>query len=79
MTINHKIGIVINKKMEKTVSVIVESKYKHKKYFKILVKLKKYLVHDEDNRCSIGDKILFKQCKPISKKKCWTLINIFTK
>lgn len=74
--IKENIGIVINNKASKTISVQVESKYQHKKYLKILKKYKKYLVHDETNSCKIGDIVLFKQVAPISARKHWILIKI---
>ena len=72
-------GQVIGNKMNKTITVIIEKKITHKKYKKILLKTKKFYVHDEDNKCNIGDIVKIRETKPISKKKCWTLINNITK
>ena len=79
MSIKQKKGIVISTKMQKTIVIKVENQYSHKLYSKIINKTKKYLVHDELEQCLIGDYVLIKQCKPISKKKHWKLINIFSK
>lgn len=69
-------GIVISDKMDKTVIVKSERQIKHKKYKKIIKRFSKFFVHDEKNECKIGDKIIFKETSPISKKKNWTLLSI---
>lgn len=69
-------GIVISDKMDKTIIVKSERQVKHKKYKKIIKRFTKFFVHDERNECKIGDKIIFKETSPISKKKNWTLISI---
>ena len=74
-----QIGFVIKNKMQKTIVIKVENQYSHKLYSKIINKTKKYLVHDELEQCLIGDYVLIEQCRPISKKKHWKLINIFSK
>ena len=79
MSITQKKGIVISTKMQKTIVIKVENQYSHKLYSKIINKTKKYLVHDELEQCLIGDYVLIEQCRPISKKKHWKLINIFSK
>ena len=79
MSIKQKKGIVISTKMQKTIVIKVENQYSHKLYSKIINKTKKYLVHDELEQCLIGDYVLIEQCRPISKKKHWKLINIFSK
>ena len=73
------IGKVVSNKMHKTITVIIEKKIAHKKYKKILLKTKKFYVHDEYNNCNIGDIVKIRETKPISKKKCWTVINNITK
>lgn len=73
------VGEVVSNKMNKTITVIIEKKIAHKKYKKILLKTKKFYVHDEDNSCKIGDIVKIREIKPISKKKCWTLINNITR
>lgn len=66
-----KIALVINNKTPKTILVQTQRIYKDLKYQKILKKKKNYLVHDENNICSIGDLIIIEQTKPISKHKNW--------
>ena len=68
-----KIALVINNKSSKTIVVQTQRIYKDKKYQKILKKRKNYLVHDENNICSIGDLVLIEQVKPISRHKNWIL------
>lgn len=79
MPVKEKIGIVINNKMKKTVVVKVENRYPHPIYSKTIVKTKKYLVHDENGECNIGDQILVEECRPLSRHKRWTLSKILSK
>jgi len=79
MPLKEQIGIVVSDKMEKTVVIKVESRYPHPIYSKTVVKTKKYLVHDEDQTCKIGDQILVQECRPLSKKKRWKLLKIISK
>lgn len=79
MALKEQIGIVVSNKMDKTVVIKVESRYPHPIYSKTVVKTKKYLVHDESQTCSIGDQILVQECRPLSKKKRWTLAKIISK
>jgi small subunit ribosomal protein S17 len=74
MPIKTKIAFVISNKMNKTLVVNFITKYSHSVYSKIMIRSKKYFVHDENNECNIGDKILIAECRPLSKKKRWALI-----
>ena len=74
-----KIGIVISNKMEKSVVVSVERKVKHPKYGKFVKKSSRYMAHDEKNECSEGDKIRISETRPLSKNKCWRLVEIIEK
>ena len=65
------IGRVTSDKANKTITVLVERKVKHPLYGKIMVKSKKYHVHDETNEYHEGDLVTIKECKPISKTKAW--------
>ena len=58
MPVKEKVGIVISNKMQKTIVIKVENRYPHPIYSKIMVKTRKYLVHDESEECNIGDKVL---------------------
>nr|YP_010448106.1 ribosomal protein S17 [Nitzschia dubiiformis]UTQ75587.1 ribosomal protein S17 [Nitzschia dubiiformis] len=79
MPVKQKIGIVISNKMQKTIVVKIENRYPHPIYSKTLVKTKKYVVHDEKETCDIGDKVLVQECRPLSKKKRWKLVEILSK
>ena len=79
MPVKEKVGIVISNKMEKTIVVNVESRYSHPMYSKIMVKTKKYLAHDENQECNIGDQVLVKESRPLSKRKRWILVKIISK
>lgn len=79
MALKEKIGIVVSNKMQKTIVVKVESRFSHSIYSKIIVKTKRYLVHDENNQCNIGDQVLITEHRPLSKKKHWILNKIISK
>ena len=79
MPVKEQIGIVISNKMQKTVVVKIESRYSHPIYSKIMIKTRKYLAHDEMNECNIGDQVLVQECRPLSKKKRWSVSKIILK
>ena len=64
-------GVVVSIKMDKTVVLLIETKVKHPRYHKFMVKRKKIVAHDEANSCVLGDHVLVVQTKPISKTKSW--------
>lgn len=76
MALKEIIGKVISNKMNKTITVGVNNKIAHKKYKKIISKTKKYFVHDENNQYKIGDCVKIQLTRPISKNKCWTVIEL---
>ena len=73
MTKQERIGVGISNKAEKTITVAIQIRYQHPKYGKTLIKTKKYLAHDEENKCKSGDIVLIQQSRPISKYKKWIL------
>ena len=79
MPVKQEIGIVVSDKMNKTLVVEIENRYPHPIYLKTLVKTKKYLAHDELETCNIGDQVLVEECRPLSKRKRWKLIEIISK
>jgi small subunit ribosomal protein S17 len=79
MPVKQQIGIVISNKMQKTIVVKVEKRYSHPIYSKIVIQTKKYLAHDALEECNIGDQVLVEECRPLSKKKRWKLIQIISK
>ncbi len=71
-----RVGVVVSNKMDKTIAVNVERKVKHPMYGKFVKKSKKYLAHDEKNDCGIGDTVRIMETRPLSKNKCWRLVEI---
>jgi small subunit ribosomal protein S17 len=69
-------GVVVAAKSAKTVAISVERVFQHPTYKKIIRRKKKYLVHDETNRCKLGDLVSVKQVRPISKSKRWIVVEI---
>lgn len=69
-------GRVVSDKMEKSVTVLVERKVPHPKYGKYVRRSTKLHVHDENNECKVGDTVRIRECRPISKTKAWTLVEI---
>ena len=62
-------GIVVSNKMEKSIVVKVERKIKHPIYKKTIKRSKKYVAHDENNECKVGDMVQIAECRPLSKLK----------
>ena len=73
------VGIVTSTKMEKTITVNVETKTKHPLYKKLVIKHKKYHAHDEKQEAQIGDKVEIIETRPISKTKNFRLNKIIEK
>jgi small subunit ribosomal protein S17 len=67
-------GVVVSDKMQKTIVVKVDSRKTHPKYFKQYTESKRFKVHDEKGTCKTGDKVVFEECKPMSKDKRWRVI-----
>jgi small subunit ribosomal protein S17 len=72
-------GIVVSNKMAKTVVVKVERVYRHPLYQKVMRVADKYKAHDENNQCKVGDKVMIMETRPLSKDKCWRVIEGETK
>ncbi len=64
-------GTVISIKMDKTVTVLVQRLVEHPVYHRVVRKSKKFLAHDENNECQIGDKVRIIETRPLSKRKRW--------
>ena len=71
-----RIGIVTSNKMEKSIVVSEVKRVKHPMYGKFVLKTKKYVVHDDLNDCNIGDTVKIMETRPMSKSKCWRLVEI---
>jgi len=71
-----KVGVVIGNKMKKTVTVLVERQVRHPLYKKIVKRRKKFLAHDEYEKCKIGDLVKIVETRPLSKRKRWRVQEI---
>jgi small subunit ribosomal protein S17 len=69
-------GRVVSNKMDKTVTVLVERRVKHPVYGKYITRSSKIHAHDEKNECGMGDTVVVEETRPISKLKCWKLVQI---
>lgn len=72
-------GRVISDKMDKSIIVAIERRVKHPLYGKFIKRTTKLHVHDENNECGMGDTVEIKECRPLSKTKSWTLVQIVEK
>jgi small subunit ribosomal protein S17 len=70
------IGEVISSAMDKSITVVVTRKIKHALYGKYIKKTTKLHVHDAENKCHVGDVVKVQECRPISKTKCWMLVEV---
>ena len=71
-----RIGVVTSNRMEKSIVVSEVKRVKHPMYGKFVLKTKKYVAHDEENSCNIGDTVKIMETRPISKSKCWRMVEI---
>jgi len=69
-------GLVVSDKMEKTIVVQVERRMKHPMYGKFVKKTTKFAAHDEKNESRMGDTVRIMETRPLSKSKCWRLVEI---
>lgn len=72
-------GKVVSNKMDKSIVVSVERRVKHPMYGKFLKKNTKFMAHDENNECGIGDTVQIMETRPLSKRKRWRLVQILEK
>lgn len=73
------VGKVVSNKMDKTIVVAIEDSVKHPLYKKIIKRTVKLKAHDENNECSIGDRVRVMETRPLSKDKRWRLVEIIEK
>ncbi|MFM9987081.1 30S ribosomal protein S17 [Flavobacterium sp.] len=71
-----RIGVVTSDKMDKSIVVAQVTKVKHPLYGKFVLKTKKFVAHDETNDCNVGDTVKIMETRPLSKSKCWRLVEI---
>jgi len=71
-----RIGTVVSNKMDKTVTVKVERVMQHPLYRKVVRRSKKYMAHDENNECRVGDVVKIMETRPLSRRKRWRVVEI---
>lgn len=71
-----RVGVVASDKMDKSITVAVERKVKHAKYGKFVKKTTKFVAHDEENTCGVGDTVRIVETRPLSKNKNWRLVEV---
>ncbi len=71
-----RIGVVVSNKMNKSITVEIERRVKHPIYGKFVKKTSRFMAHDETNDCHIGDTVRIQETRPLSKNKCWRLVEI---
>lgn len=69
-------GTVVSNKMKDTIVVLAEHRIKHPKYGKYIKRSTKVHAHDAGNQCNIGDTVTVRECRPLSKTKTWTLVEV---
>jgi len=73
------VGLVVSNKMEKSIVVSVERQIRHPLYKKYVKRTSKFMAHDEQNSCSVGDTVRIMEMRPLSRKKRWRLVEILEK
>ena len=71
-----RIGVVVSNKMQKSIVVEIERREKHPIYGKFIKKTNRFMAHDEKEECNIGDTVRIMETRPMSKNKCWRLVEI---
>ena len=69
-------GRVVSDRMDKTITVVTERRIKHPVYGKYLRRRTKLLVHDQDNQGKVGDRVIIRESRPLSRHKSWTLVQV---
>ena len=76
-TVRKVFGRVVSNGADKTVSVSLERVVKHPVYGKYIRRTSKVMAHDEDNACQLGDRVAIAECRPLSKRKSWRVVEVF--
>lgn len=74
-----RVGVVISDKMQKTIVIEVGTRVPHRTFKKIVKRTKRLYVHDEQGQAKVGDKVLVEETRPLSKTKCWRLLEVLAK
>ena len=75
-TRRERVGVVVSNSMEKSIVISVKQKIKHPIYGKFVNKTSKFMAHDEENTCNVGDTVKISETRPLSKSKRWRLVEI---
>jgi len=75
-TRRERIGVVVSNSMEKSIVITVKQKVKHPIYGKFVNKTTRFMAHDEENACNVGDTVKISETRPLSKNKRWRLVEI---
>ena len=75
-TRRERVGVVVSNKMDKSITISVKQKIKHPIYGKFVNKTSKFMAHDEENTCNVGDTVKISETRPLSKNKRWRLVEI---
>lgn len=70
------VGVVTSDKMDKTIVVQTQFKFRHPVFLKVVIKRSKFKAHDEKNEAKIGDTVTIRECRPLSREKRWSLVKI---
>ena len=73
-----RVGVLTSTKMDKTIVVEYVARVPHPKFKKIVKKSKKFYAHDENSTAKVGDKVRIVETRPLSKLKCWELVEVLT-
>ena len=71
-----RLGEVLSNKMSKTIVVRVERRFQHPKFKKVITRYRKFYAHDEKGEAKVGDRVRIQETRPLSKMKCWRLIEV---
>lgn len=74
-----RVGLVSTSAMNKSVTVVVRRRLKHPIYGKFVKKSKKFMAHDENNECNVGDTVRIMETRPLSKNKRWRMVEVIEK
>ena len=75
-TRRERVGVVVSNNMEKSIVITVKQKVKHPIYGKFVNKTSKFMAHDEENTCNVGDTVKISETRPLSKNKRWRVVEI---
>ena len=76
MPVKERVGTVVSDKMQKTITVLVETRVQHPRYKKYVIQRKKLYAHDEKEQAGVGDVVRIRETRPLSKRKRWQLVEV---